>query len=102
MIELYIENKKIDITDDLEINFTYESIDPDKLSAIKNYHLPSLLKLMSIESMMPSNQVILCRPLLFLPSKFPSIRVPFSDSDLLIRWPKYWSFSISPSNEYQD
>ena len=59
----------------------------------------SLLKLMSIESVMPSNQLILCRPLLLLPSIFPRIRV---FSVLHIRWPKYWSFSfsISPSNEY--
>ena len=62
----------------------------------------SLLKLMSIESVMPSNRLILCRPLLFLPSIFPSIRVIFSESVLRIRWPKYWSFSfsISPSNEH--
>ena len=62
----------------------------------------SLLKLMSIESVMPSNHPILCRPLLLLPSIFPSIRVFFKESVLHIRWPKYWSFSfnISPSNEY--
>ena len=61
----------------------------------------SLLKLMSIESVMPSNHLILCFPLL-LPSVFPSIRVFSSESVLWIRWPKYWSFSfsISPSNEY--
>ena len=61
-----------------------------------------LLKLMSIESVMPSNHLILCPPLLFLPSIFPSLRVFFNESVLLIRWPKYWSFSfsISPSNEY--
>ena len=59
----------------------------------------SLLKLMSIESVMPSNHLILRRPLL-LPSVFPSIRVFSSESVLRIRWPKYWSFSISPSNEY--
>ena len=60
----------------------------------------SLLKLMSITSVMPSNHLILCRPLL-LPSIFPSIRVSSSES-VLIRWPKYWSFSfsISPSSEY--
>ena len=58
-----------------------------------------LLKLMSFESMMSSNHLILCRPLL-LPSIFPSTRVFSSESALLIRWPKYWSFSISPSNEY--
>ena len=62
----------------------------------------SLLKLTSIESAMPSNRLILCRPLLLLPSIFPSIRVFSKESPLHIRWPKYWSFSfgISPSNEY--
>ena len=62
----------------------------------------SLLKLMSIELVMPSSHLILCRPLLLLPSSFPSIRVFSSKSVLCIRWPKYWSFSfsISPSNEY--
>ena len=60
----------------------------------------SLLKLMSIELVMPSNHRILCRPLLLPPSIFPSIRVLSSKSALHIRWPKYWSFSISPSNEY--
>ena len=59
----------------------------------------SLLKLMSTESMMPSNHLILCR-LLLLPSIFPSIRVFSKESVLRIRWAKYWSFSISPSNEY--
>ena len=62
----------------------------------------SSLRLTSIESVMPSNHLILCRPLLFLPSTFPSIRVFSNESALRIRWPKYWSFSfnISPSNEY--
>ena len=62
----------------------------------------SLLKLMSIESVVPSNHLILCHPLLLLPSIFPSIRVFSNESVLPIRWPKYWSFSfsISPSNEY--
>ena len=62
----------------------------------------SLLKLMSIESVMPSNHLILCHPLLLLPSIFPSTRVFSSESVLCISWPKYWSFSfiISPSNEY--
>ena len=57
---------------------------------------------MSIESVMPSNHLILCRPLFFLPSIFPSIRIFASESALHIRWPKYWSFSfsISPSSEY--
>ena len=62
----------------------------------------SLLKLMSITLVMPSNQLILCRPLFLLPSIFPSIRVFSNESVLCIRWPKYWSFSfsISPSNEH--
>ena len=63
---------------------------------------PSLLKLMSIESLMPSNHLILSLPLLLLPSIFPSIRVFSNESVLYIRWPKYWSFGfdISPSSEY--
>ena len=62
----------------------------------------SLIKLLSIESVMPSNHLILCRPLLFVPLIVPSIRVFSGESALHIRWPKYWSFSfnISPSNEY--
>ena len=62
----------------------------------------SLLKLMSIESVMPSSHLILCHPLLLLPSIFPSIRVFSNESVLCIKWPKYWSFSfnISPSNEH--
>ena len=63
---------------------------------------PSLLKLMSIESVMPSNHLILCLSLLLLPSIFPSIRVFSNESALRIKWPKYWrfSFNISPSKEY--
>ena len=62
----------------------------------------SFLKLMSIESLMPSNHLILCRPLFLLPSIFPSIRVFYNELALHIRWPKDWSFSfsISPSNDY--
>ena len=62
----------------------------------------SLLRLISIELMMPFNHFILCRPLLLLPSVFPNIRVFSNESALHIRWPKYWrlSFNISPSNEY--
>ena len=68
--------------------------------SITNYW--NLFKLMSLELVMPSSQLILCRPLLLLPSIFPSIRVFSNESVLYIRWPKYWSFSfsISPSNEY--
>ena len=64
----------------------------------------SLPKLMSIELVMPSNHLILCRPLLLLTSVFPSIRVFSNESALHIRWPKYWSFSlnISPSSKHQD
>ena len=62
----------------------------------------NLLKVMSIELVMPSNHLILCHPLLVLPSVFPSIRIFSNESTLHMRWPKYWSFSfsISPSNEY--
>ena len=66
-------------------------------------HSRSSLKLMPIESVMPSSHLILCRPLLFLPPVPPSIRVFYNESTLHMRWPKYWSFSfnISPSNEHQ-
>ena len=60
----------------------------------------SLPKLMSIELVIPSNHLIFCCPLLLLPSIFPSIRVFSNELALLIKWPKYWSFSFSPSNEY--
>ena len=64
----------------------------------------SLLKLISIELVIPSNHLIFCRPLLLLPSIFPSIKVFSNESALCIRWPEYWSFSfsISPSNEYSE
>ena len=67
-----------------------------------HHQLPKFTQIMSIESVMPSNHLILCRPLFLLPSIFPSIRVFSDESVLCIRWPKYWSFSfsISPSNEY--
>jgi len=67
-----------------------------------HHQLPQLLKLMSIELVIPSNHLILCQLLLLLPSILPSIRVFSRESVLLIRWPKYWRFSlsISPSNEY--
>ena len=72
---------------------------PDLLSITNSQ---SLLKLMSIESVIPSNHVILCHPFLLPPSVFPSIRVVSNESVLHIRWPKYWSFSfnITPSNEH--
>ena len=68
----------------------------DSLSFTVSRHL---LKLTSTESVMPSNHLVLCHPLLLLPSIFPSIRVFSNESALRIRWPKYWSFSMSPSNE---
>ena len=66
------------------------------------HHLPELVRFMSIELMMPSSHLILCHPLLLLPSVFPSIRFFSNELALCIRWPKFWSFSfsISPSNEY--
>ena len=72
------------------------------LASLSITNFQTLLKLMSIESMMLSNHLILCHPLLLLPSIFPSIRVFSTESVPPIRWPKYWcfSFSISPSNEY--
>ena len=68
------------------------------------YHLLEFVQTLGIESVMPSNHLILCHPLLLLPSIFPSIRVFSNESALHIRWPKYWSFSfsISPSNEYSE
>ena len=60
----------------------------------------SLLRFMSIESVMPSNYLILCHPLVLLLAIFPTIRVSSNESALCIRWPKYWSFGINPSNEY--
>ena len=73
-----------------------------RLHGLQHARLPVLLKLMSIELVMPSNHLILCHPLLLLPSVFPSIRVFSNESALCISWLKYWSFSfsISPSNEY--
>ena len=82
------------------------SVTPDSLRPHEPPGTPglhrSLPKLMSIELVMPSNHLILCRPLLLLPSIFPSIRVFSNESALHIRWAKYWSFTfnISPSNEY--
>ena len=74
-----------------------DSLQPQAFLSITNSW--SLLKLMSTESVMPSNHLILCRPLLLLPSILPSIRVFSNESVLHIRWPKYWS-GISPPNEY--
>ena len=81
---------------------SWQTHEPQHARLPVHHQLPELLKLRSIESVIPSNHLILCHPLLLLPSIFPSIRVFSSESALLIRWPKYWSFSfsISPSNEY--
>ena len=75
---------------------------PHGLQHARPTNSQSLLKLMSIESVMPSNHLILCRPLLLLPSILPSIRVFSTESTFCTRWPKFWrfSFSISPSNTY--
>ena len=75
---------------------------PARQASLSITNSQSLPKLMSIESVMPSNHLILCHHLLLLPSIFPSIRVFSNESAFRIRWPKYWSFSfsISPSNEY--
>ena len=74
----------------------------ERLASLSITNFQSLLKFMSFESVMPSNHLILCRPLLLPPSIFPRIRVFSNESILHIRWPKYWSFSfsISPSKEY--
>ena len=69
-------------------------------SSLSITNCQSLLKLMCIELVIPPNHLIHCHPLLLLPSIFPSIRVFPNESTLCIRWPQYWSFSISPSNEY--
>ena len=74
----------------------------ERQTALSITNSQHLLKLMSINLVMPSNHLILCHPLLLLPSVFPSIRVFSNESVLHIRWPKYWSFSfsITPSDEY--
>ena len=81
-----------------------DSCDPSTPGFPVHHHLSCLLKLMSIESVMPSSHLILCCPHLLLPSVFPSIRVFSNESALHIRWPNYCScsFSISPSNEYSE
>ena len=73
---------------------------PSPTPSLSITNFQSLLKLMSIKSVMPSNNLTLCYPLLLLPSMFSSIRAFSNESVLCIRCPKYWSFSISPSNEY--
>ena len=89
------------------LSFTHVQLFETSWTAACQASLPfiiswSLVKLMSIESVIPSNHLILCSPFLLLPSIFPSIKVFSDESVLRIRWPKYWSFSfsISPSNEH--
>ena len=79
-----------------------EPMDCSALGLPVHHPLPKLLKLMSIKLVMSSNHLILCCPLLLLPSIIPSIRVFSKESLPCIRWPKYWSFSIRPSNEYSE
>ena len=96
------------ICHDINCSVLSHSLQPHGLWTAACYASPSitnsrsLFKLMSIDSVMPSTHLILCSPLLPLPSIFPSIKVFSNESVLCIRWPKYWSFSfsISPSNEY--
>ena len=78
-----------------------DAVDCSMPSLPVHHQLPEVLKLVSIESVMPSNHLIFCRSLLLLPSIFPSIRIFSRESVLCIKWPKYWSFSFnfSPSNE---
>ena len=97
----------LEFTYDSSVQFSHSVVSNSLQSAARQASLSitnsrSLLKLISIESVMPFNHLILCRPLLLLPSIFPRIRVFSNDLALRIRWPKYWSFSfsISPSNEY--
>ena len=99
----------LNLTDTYSVQFSY-SLVSDSLQPHESQHvrllcpLPislSLLRLMSTESVMPFNYLVLCRPLLFLPSMFSSIRVFSNESPLCIRSPKYWSFSISPSKTIQ-
>ena len=78
----------------------YDPMECSCQASLSVTHSWSLLKVMSIKSMMPSNHLILSHPFLLLPSIFPSIRVFSSESVLCIRWPEYWSFSFNPSNKY--
>ena len=97
----------LEFTYDSSVQFSHSVVSNSLQTAARQASLSitnswSLLKLISIESVMPFNHLILCHPLLLLPSIFPRIRVFSNDLALCIRWPKYWSFSfsISPSDEY--
>ena len=100
LIHIYIYISSVQSLSHIQLFSTPWTAVHEASLSIANYH--SLQKLMSIKSVMPSNHLNLCRPLLLPPSILPSIRVFSSESVLLIRQPKYWSFSfsISPSNEY--
>ena len=97
---MYFKHKK-EPTKNVQIN-TGKDINLGGQASLSITNSQSLLKLMSVESVMPSNHLILCRPLFLPPSIFPNIRFFSSESVLCIRWPKYWSFSfsISPSSDY--
>ena len=84
------------------VSILWDSMDCSSEASLSITNSRSLPKLMSIQSMMPSNHLILCHPLLLPPSVFPSIRVFANESVLCIKWTKYWcfSFNISPANEY--
>ena len=98
-IQIFILNRSVQSLSCVQLSAT-----PWTAAHLSITNFGSLPKLMSIESVMPSNHFILCRPLLLPPSIFPSIRVFSNESVLHIRWSKYWSFSfkISPSNEYSE
>ena len=99
-LNLYAEFSSVQSLSNIRLSATLRAAARQASLSITNSH--SLLKLMSIESVMPSNHLILCRLHFLPPSVFPSGRVFVNESALCIRWPKYWSFSfnISPSNEY--
>ena len=78
----------------------YDTMDCSTPGFPVHHQLPELAQLMSVESVMPTNHLILCCPLLLLPSTFPSISVFSNESTIHIRWPEYWRFIFSPSNEY--
>ena len=108
--EIFVPKEKLKRRLEVEMSFSvtqscpalFNPMECNTLGFLIFHHLAEFVTLMSTESVMPSNHLILCRLLLLLPSIFPSIRVFSSKSALCIRWPKYWSlsFSISPLNEY--
>ena len=101
MLFSQLKNKSVQFSDSV-MSDSLRPHGPQHQASLSITNSQSLLKLMSFKSVMPSNHLILCRPLLLLPSIFPSVRVFSNESVLHIRWPKYWSFSFSNSlsNEY--